>query len=185
MMNSAVSRARARCIAFSAGRFELHLHPSLFAVPLPVGLAACLLAGQLSWAALAAACAGHLAILVLHEAAHAGVAAALGSRRIQVWLGGLAGVCVPALPPTVGVGGLLLLLSAGWWAQLTLAGVAGLLLQLPDGPWTPAVAALVLVWLPWNGVRLVKSMLPIGASDGAQVLAVLRALRAEWVRRSG
>jgi hypothetical protein len=168
--------------AFHLGRFELHLHFSLLATPLVLGLVACVLARDLSLSVLGAACAGHVAILLLHEAAHAAVAAALGSQRVQVWLGGMGGVCVPALPPTAGVGGMLLLLSAGWWAQLALAGVAWLLLQLPPGPWAPAAATLVLVWLPWNGFLLAKSMLPIGASDGAQVLAVLRA---EWVRRSG
>ena len=184
-MSGASPRGRFPRIAFRLGRFEVHLHPSLFVAPLPVGLAACLVAGQLSWAALVAACLGHLAIVVLHEAAHAGVAAALGSRRVQVWLGGLGGACVPTLPATVGIRAVLLLLSAGWWAQLALAGVAVLLLQWPAAAATPAAATQALVWLPWNGARLVKSLLPLGASDGAQVLAVLRALHAERFSRSG
>jgi hypothetical protein len=184
-MSSAGARGNRTHAAFRLGRFELHLHRSVFVTPLLLGALACALARSLSWSVLAAACSGYLAILLLHEAAHAAVAAALGSRRVQVWLGGLGGVCVPALPPTAGVGGVLLLLSAGWWAQLTLAAIALLLLRSQSGPSGPAAAALVLVWLPWNGLLLLKSMLPIGASDGAQVLAVLRALRAESLRRSG
>ncbi len=184
-MSSSAVPGRVSHTALQLGRFELHLHSSLLTAPLALGLFACLLARDLSLAVLAAAWAGHVAILLLHEAAHATVAAWLGSQRVQVWLGGTGGLCVPALPPTAGVGGVLLFLSAGWWVHLALAGVALLLLQWPPGPWAPAAATLVLVWLPWNGFLLAKSMLPIGASDGAQVLAVLRALRAEWLRRSG
>lgn len=172
-------------LAFGAGRFELYVHPFVFAAPLAVGLVACLLAGRLSWAVWAAACCGYLTLLFAHEAAHAAVAAALGSRRVQVWLGGMGGLCVPHLPPSTSARGLLLLLSAGWWAQLGLAGLALLLPQLPQGPWSPAVAGLMGVWLLWNGVLLANSVIPRGASDGAQVLAVLRALRAERLSRSG
>ena len=184
-MSSAEARGRRSYVGIGLGRFELHLHQSVFTTPLMLGVSACVLARDLSWSVLAAACVGHLAILLLHEAAHAVVAAALGSRRVQVWLGGMGGVCLPALPPVVGVGGVLLLLSAGWWAHVALAGGALLLLRWPSGPWAPAAATLVLVWLPWNGLLLLKSMLPIGASDGAQVMAVLRALRAERLSRSG
>jgi hypothetical protein len=184
-MNSASPRARVPRAAYRLGRVELLLQPSLFMAPLPLGLAACLLSRHMSWSARLVACLGHLAIVVLHEAAHAAAAVALGSARVQVRLGGLGGMCLPTLPRRVPIDGMLLLLSAGWWAQLALAGIALLLLQLPAGPWTPAVATLALVWLPWNGVRLVRSMLPFGASDGAQVLALLRTLRAERFSRSG
>lgn len=184
-MSGIAARGSRSYIGIALGRIELHLHRSVLATPLMLGVFACMLARNLSWSVLAAACVGHLAILVLHEAAHAAVAAALGSRRVQVWLGGMGGVCLPALPPTAGVAGVLLLLSAGWWPQVALAGMALLLLRWESGPWTPAAVTLVLVWLPWNGFLLLKSMLPIGASDGAQVLAVLRALRAERFSRSG
>jgi hypothetical protein len=184
-MNSAEARGSRSYIGIGFGRFQLHLHPSLLTMPLMLGVLACVLARDLSSSVLAAACVGYLAVLLLHEAAHAAVAAALGSRRVEVWLGGMGGVCVPALPSTAGVGAVLLFLSAGWWAQLALAGVALLLWRWLPGPWAPAAATLVLVWLPWNGIMLAKSMLPIGASDGAQVLAMLRALRAERLSRSG
>lgn len=184
-MSKIVAHGGLPYLAFGAGRFELYVHPFVFAAPLGVGLLACLFTGRLSWAVWATACWGHLAVLAVHEAAHAGVAAALGSRRVQVWLGGMGGVCVPHLPPSTSVRGLLLLLSAGWWAQLVLAGLALLLPQLPQGPWSPAMAGLMGVWLLWNGVLLANSVIPRGASDGAQVLAVLRALRAERLSRSG
>jgi hypothetical protein len=47
------------------------------------------------------------------------------------------------------------------------------------------MAGLMGVWLLWNGVVLAHSVIPRRASDGAQVLAVLRALRAERLSRSG
>ena len=108
-----------------------------------------------------------------------------GGMKLFGWLGGMGGHCVFALPPTIGVGAALLLLSAGWWMHLALAGAALLLLDLPTGPWTPGVAMLAVVWLPFNAVLLVKSMLPRGRSDGAQVLAVWRQVRAQRVRRPG
>lgn len=172
-------------VAFGAGRFEFYLHPSLFGVLLVVGLLACVLAGRGSWAVGAGAAVGYAAILVLHEAGHAATAALLGARRIQVWLGGGGGLCVAKLPAGVGLRGRLLHLSAGWGMQLGLAGVGLLLMQAPSGPWSPAVTSLVLAWLPLNGVLLLRSLLPHGRSDGAQVLAALRQAGAGAVNRSG
>lgn len=184
MTRTAVA-GRVPFVAFGIGRIDLVLHPSLFVAPLVLGLLACLLAGRLSWAVGLSAAAGHAAIVVLHEAGHAAAAALLGAQRIQVWLGGGGGLCVSDLPAGVGLRGRLLHLSAGWGMQLALAVVALLLMRLPSGPWSPAVTSLVLVWLPLNVVVLLRSMLPRGSSDGAQLLAALRQARALDLNRRG